>query len=104
MTGDHCAGPPLLDQALVVLGTHFGRTPRINDNDGREHHSDAFLCLLAGAGISGCDTDSDNFEGTPRQAAVVDQAMSALRADLHAEGLLDQTPVVLTLRINVSFR
>ena len=25
----------LLDQTLVVLGTEFGRTPGINDNDGR---------------------------------------------------------------------
>ena len=25
----------LLDQTLGVLGTEFGRTPRINDNDGR---------------------------------------------------------------------
>ena len=24
----------LLDQTLVVLGSEFGRTPRINDNDG----------------------------------------------------------------------
>ncbi|MDP6361584.1 MAG: DUF1501 domain-containing protein [Planctomycetota bacterium] len=49
---------------------------------------------------------SDNFEGTPGQAAVPDQAMSALLADLQAKGLLDQTHVVLgiecgpTLRIN----
>ena len=27
----------LLDQTLVVLGTEFGRMPRINDNDGRDH-------------------------------------------------------------------
>ncbi len=41
------------------------------------------------------DTDSDNFEGTSRQAAVLDQAMSTLLADLHAKDLLDQTLVVL---------
>ncbi len=29
----------LLAQTLVVLGTEFGRTSRINDNDGRDHHS-----------------------------------------------------------------
>ena len=43
----------LLDQTLVVLGTEFGRTPRINDADGRDHHNKAFTCLLAGAGIKG---------------------------------------------------
>ena len=26
----------LLDQTLVVLESEFGRTPRINDNDGRD--------------------------------------------------------------------
>ncbi len=43
----------LLGQTLVVLGTEFGRTPRINGNDGRDHHNRAFTCLLAGAGING---------------------------------------------------
>ena len=38
---------------------------------------------------------SDNFEGTPRQAGVLDQETSALLTDLHAKGLLDQTVVVL---------
>ena len=56
--------------------------------------------------LSGCDTHSDHLVGTPRQAAVLDQAMSALLADLHANRLLDQTLVVLgtefspTVRIN----
>ena len=39
--------------SLVVLGTEFGRTPRINGRDGRDHHNKAFTCLLAGAGIKG---------------------------------------------------
>ena len=56
--------------------------------------------------MGGWDTHSDNFKGTPRQAAVLDQVMSALLADLHAKGLLDQTLGVLgaefgrTTRIN----
>ena len=35
----------LLHQTLVVLCTEFGRTPRINDNDGRDHHNKPFKCL-----------------------------------------------------------
>ena len=31
----------------MVLGTEFGRTPRINGNDGRGHHNKAFNCMLA---------------------------------------------------------
>ncbi len=37
--------------------------------------------------LSGSNTHSDNFEGTPRQAAFLDQAMSTLLADLQAKGL-----------------
>ena len=41
---------------LVVWATEFGRTPFVNnlDNKGREHHSAAFSCWLAGAGVCGC--------------------------------------------------
>ncbi len=43
----------LLDQMLVVLGTEFGRTTRINGDDGRDHHDRACTWLLAGDGIEG---------------------------------------------------
>ncbi len=51
--------------------------------------------MAAGRGWGqACDTHSDNFEGTPRQAAVLDQEMSALLGGLEIKGLLDQTLVV----------
>lgn len=43
----------LLEETLVVLATEFGRTPRINQNDGRDHFPKAFSGILAGGGISG---------------------------------------------------
>jgi uncharacterized protein (DUF1501 family) len=43
----------LLGSTLVVLGTEFGRSPRVNENAGRDHHPAVFSCLLAGAGIKG---------------------------------------------------
>lgn len=43
----------LLDDTLVVLATEFGRTPEINSNEGRDHHPQAFTCVLAGGGIKG---------------------------------------------------
>ena len=55
-TGDNRALPAdlqakgLLDQTLADPGAEFERTPRINDNDGWDHHNKAFKCLLAGAG------------------------------------------------------
>lgn len=43
----------LLDETLVVVGTEFGRSPQLNNNNGRNHHPKAFTCLLAGGGIQG---------------------------------------------------
>lgn len=43
----------LLDSTLVVLVTEFGRTPKVNENAGRDHHPGVFSCLLAGAGVKG---------------------------------------------------
>jgi hypothetical protein len=43
----------LLSSTVVVLATEFGRTPKINENAGRDHHPAAFSCALAGAGVKG---------------------------------------------------
>jgi hypothetical protein len=43
----------LLDETLVVVATEFGRSPKINSNNGRDHYPKAFSCLLAGGGIKG---------------------------------------------------
>jgi uncharacterized protein (DUF1501 family) len=43
----------LLDETLVVLTTEFGRTPDIDQDQGRNHYPKAFSCLLAGGGVRG---------------------------------------------------
>ncbi|MAS92286.1 MAG: hypothetical protein CMO55_03730 [Verrucomicrobiales bacterium] len=43
----------MLDETLIVLATEFGRTPEINANEGRDHHPQAFSCVMAGGGIRG---------------------------------------------------
>jgi uncharacterized protein (DUF1501 family) len=43
----------LLQETLVVLATEFGRTPDIDQDQGRNHYPKAFSCLLAGGGIRG---------------------------------------------------
>ncbi|HEX9792503.1 MAG TPA: DUF1501 domain-containing protein [Planctomycetota bacterium] len=43
----------MLEETLVVVATEFGRTPRINDNDGRDHWPQSFSCALAGGGVNG---------------------------------------------------
>ena len=43
----------LLDSTLIACMGDFGRTPKINPNDGRDHHPQAFSAVLAGGGIRG---------------------------------------------------
>jgi hypothetical protein len=43
----------LLKDTMVVLATEFGRTPKINERGGRDHHPRAFSSVIAGGGISG---------------------------------------------------
>ncbi|HUT91541.1 MAG TPA: DUF1501 domain-containing protein [Thermoguttaceae bacterium] len=41
----------LLDETLVMLSTEFGRTPKINRDNGRDHWPKVFSVVLAGGGI-----------------------------------------------------
>jgi uncharacterized protein (DUF1501 family) len=43
----------LLRRTLVVVATEFGRTPRINQNDGRDHHAAGWSVALAGGPVRG---------------------------------------------------
>jgi uncharacterized protein (DUF1501 family) len=43
----------LLNETLVVLTSEFGRTPKINQNSGRDHYPKAFSSVLWGGGIEG---------------------------------------------------
>ncbi|MFM7100714.1 MAG: DUF1501 domain-containing protein [Verrucomicrobiota bacterium] len=43
----------LLDDTLVVWTTEFGRTPGVDGDKGRGHHSACFSSWLAGAGVKG---------------------------------------------------
>ncbi len=41
----------LLEETLVVLTTEFGRTPNINETDGRDHFPNAFSGLIMGGSV-----------------------------------------------------
>lgn len=80
-----------LQDTLVVLTTEFGRTPRINQNAGRDHYPKAFSSVLAGGGIKGghvwgkTDAGGENVEENPVQIADFNATIA------HALGLpLDQ--------------
>jgi uncharacterized protein (DUF1501 family) len=41
----------MLDSTLVIVGTEFGRTPKINPTSGRDHWPKVYSTVLAGGGI-----------------------------------------------------
>lgn len=43
----------LLGTTLVAVISEFGRTPKINQHEGRDHHPACFSALLAGGGVRG---------------------------------------------------
>jgi len=43
----------LLEKTLVLCMTEFGRTPHINDDDGRDHWANGWSLALAGGGVQG---------------------------------------------------
>jgi hypothetical protein len=55
----------LLDKTLVIWMGEFGRTPKINPQNGRDHFPRAFCAALAGGGVKGGRViGSTNAEGT----------------------------------------
>lgn len=69
----------LLESTMVVWMGEFGRTPRINPNNGRDHFPDAWSVALAGASIAGGQVIGST---TPDGMEVKDRPVNA--ADLFA--------------------
>ena len=59
----------LLDSTLVMLSSEFGRTPKINKTDGRDHWPRVFSVVLAGGGITRGQVygSSDAFATAPEE-------------------------------------
>lgn len=66
----------MLDKTLIVCMGEFGRTPKINANNGRDHYPRAWSAMLAGGGIQGGRvigaTDKDGVEVKERPVTVPD--------------------------------
>ena len=73
---DDLAEKGLLDSTLIVWMGEFGRTPRINNNTGRDHWASSWSTALAGGGIKGGQvigkTSADGMEVTDRPVSVID--------------------------------
>ena len=66
----------MLDETMVIWMGEFGRTPRINGNDGRDHYPRAWTLAMAGGGIKGGRvvgaTDKDGVEVLENPVTVPD--------------------------------
>ena len=62
----------MLEDTLVVWGGEFGRTPTLENKDGRGHHPQAFTVWMAGGGVRGGTTygSTDEFGYRPVENAV----------------------------------
>lgn len=73
---DDLADRGLLDTTTVVWAGEFGRTPRINQNRGRDHWASSWSTVLAGGGIRGGQavgrTSADGTEVADRPVTVPD--------------------------------
>jgi len=84
-----------LDRTLVMVLSEFGRTPRVNDGGGRDHHARCFSCLMAGGGLKGGTIigSSDEDGIMPAERPVKPQELHA--SICHALGV-DHTKEMLT--------
>jgi len=93
----------MLERTLVIWMGEFGRTPRINANNGRDHYPRAFSIAMAGAGIRGGRVLGSTSDGgndiTNRPVGVSDLFCTichALGIDPRKE---NQTPIGRPIRI-----
>jgi hypothetical protein len=74
----------LLDKTLIVWAGDFGRTPRINQNAGRDHWPRSWSVVIGGAGLKGGqaigDTDKDGVDVVDRPVGVMDLIASMTKA------------------------
>ena len=74
----------LLVSTLIVWMGEFGRTPKINENAGRDHYPNAWSTVLAGGGLKGGrvvgDTGADGAEVRDRKVSVPDLLATVVKA------------------------
>jgi uncharacterized protein (DUF1501 family) len=90
----------LLDSTLVLWMGEFGRTPRINPNNGRDHFPDAWSVALAGGSITGGQvvgkTSRDGMEVEDRPVSAADLFATVLEGigiDSSSENEMGDRPI-----------
>jgi uncharacterized protein (DUF1501 family) len=83
----------LLEETLVVWMGEFGRTPKINNNGGRDHWGPVFSIAMAGGGVQGGQTygESDRLGAEPKSGQL--SAADVTATIFHALGYRPETPM-----------
>ena len=91
---DDLTGSGLLDETLVAMYGEFGRTPKINKNQGRDHWGAVQSAVLAGGGITGGQvygtTDRDSAYPTSKPVSPEDM----LATIYHAMGIAAESEII----------
>jgi hypothetical protein len=84
----------LLDETLVVITGEFGRSPRINQDQGREHWGACYSAVLAGGGVGGGQVygASDKIAAYPKDNPVAPEDL--LATIYQAMGIASQTEII----------
>jgi hypothetical protein len=95
----------LWQSTLVLCIGEFGRTPRINERDGRDHWPQGFSCLLGGAGLSAGvaigATDPEGKQKTPADPIQVADLNATLLAALGIDYSAEmQTPIGRPMKLS----
>jgi uncharacterized protein (DUF1501 family) len=88
----------LLSKTLIVMLSEFGRTPKINEDVGRDHWAGVFSCFMAGGGLKpGAVIGSSDEDGArPKDHPVRVQDIHATVC--HALGIDPNKEVMTPLR------
>ena len=94
----------LLQRTVVICAGEFGRTPRMNRLEGRDHWTNGFSLALAGGGIRGGqvigETDPEGTRDPVRPVSVADVHATVLRALGIDPARILSTPIGRTVRLS----
>lgn len=86
----------LLERTTILWAGEFGRTPRINNNAGRDHFPAAFTCVMAGGGVKGGqtygktnDSGMEVADGKMDQQDLITTLCTALEVDPTTENMAE---------------
>ncbi len=85
----------LLRRTVVLVVGEFGRTPKVNKADGRDHWPHGFACLIGGGGVRGGrvlgETDPEGAREAPKDPVAVEDLAATVLAGLGIDPELELT-------------